>query len=508
METPWINISDAVFDHARTRPAAAALIDGGRTISYGELAALVGKAAVYLKTLGVGAGQRISIAMTNSAEHVVLSLAVMRIGAVPVELPADLNPEEMAARVQKFAISASFTDAGGAASTAAVSVRISRRWLEDISTLAGDARAPGEADDFKMIVVSSGSTGIPKGIVTTQRQRILRAATYQARFGEDWSPARPGTMLLPAPANMSLFGQSLTIQLLLGGPVVLLPKFSQPVDLVQAIASWKDTVCPIVPAMARGFISCADQPGLLFPGMQAMLCSGLPLSGPEKLAIITRVTPRFHEVYGSGGFGAFAHLGPSEIAAHPNSVGRMVQAPGNEIEIVGPAGEKLPPGAEGRLRCRGPNASLGFFNPEDNFRGAEKFEDGWYHPGDILQSDSDGYLYIRGRADDAVIAGSLTIYPPEIEDVITRHPQVAEAVIVPRPNAAGGVDLIGFIVGLPGLSHDELVAHCKAHLPAVKRPKSVYYLESLPRTGNGKIDRPAIKDAAMRLATNADGVRH
>jgi acyl-coenzyme A synthetase/AMP-(fatty) acid ligase len=107
---------------------------------------------------------------------------------------------------------------------------------------------------------------------------------------------------------------------------------------------------------------------------------------------------------------------------------------------------------------------------------------------------------MRGRADDAIAAGPLTIYPPEIEDVLIRHPGVAEAVVVPRPNNMGGVDLVGFIVGRPGLRHEDVEAHCIANLPAVKRPKSVYYLDAIPRTGNGKIDRPAIKEAAIRLA--------
>ncbi len=513
METPWINISDAVFDHARRKPESLALVDGDKRLTYGEVAIATGKASVYLRALGIGPSDRVGISLTNTAEHVILSLAVMRVGATVVELPAELTPEEMAARVQKFGISASFADVGGTGSPAPVSVRIGRRWLEDIAPLAGDARGDarfdGPADEMRMIVVSSGSTGIPKGIVTTQRQRILRSATYQALFGAAWSPETPGILVQPAPANMSLFGQFLTIQLLLGGPVVLLPKFSQAAALAQAIAAWEGAICPVVPAMARGFVACADargaDAGVLFPAMRAMVCSGLPLAGHEKLAVIAKVTPNFHEVYGSGGFGAFSHLGPAEMAAHPNSVGRPVRAPGNEIQIAGADDQKAAPGVEGRLRARGVNASVGFFNAEDNARGAETFAGGWYYPGDVMQADEAGYLYLRGRADDAILAGPLTIYPPEIEDVLMRHPGVAEAVVVPRPNAAGGVDLVGFIVARAGLSHEDVTAHCISHLAPVKRPKAVYYLDAIPRTGNGKIDRPAVKEAAVRLAAQAAG---
>ncbi len=503
METPWHNLSDVVFHHAERHPNTPALIEGGKTITQGQLASLTAKAAVYLKSLGIGQGHHVGISLANSAEHIILSLATARIGATLVELPADLSAEDLAARAKKFAITASFADAGAAIAPTPIAVRISRRWLDEIGALSGDARHEGAEGDFQQIVLSSGSTGIPKGIVTTQRQRIMRAAVLQIRFGDAWSEANPGIVLLPATASMAFFSLILTTQTLLGGPIVLLPKFSQVIDMVQALASWNDAICPIVPAMARGFIACADSSGPLFPGMRALIAAGLPLAGHEKQAVMRQVTPNFHEIYGCGGFGPISHLTPADMLSHPSSVGRIVLRPGNEIEIAGADGNPAPPGVEGHLRCRGPTVSLGFFNPEDNARGAEHFENGWYYPGDILLADADGYLYMRGRADDAIAAGPLTIYPPEIEDVLIRHPGVAEAVVVPRANTMGGVDLVGFIVARPGLRHEDIEAHCIAHLPAVKRPKSVYYLDAIPRTGNGKIDRPAIKEAAIRLAAKA-----
>ncbi len=500
METPWHNLSDAVFHHAERHPDTPALIEGGKTITHGQLASLTAKAAVYLKNLGIGHGQHVGISLANNAEHVILSLAALRIGATVIELPADLSAEDMAARCKKFAITASFADAGGVIAPSPISVRISRRWLDEIGALAGDARHDGPADECRFIILSSGSTGIPKGLVTTQRQLNLRCEITRSCYGDGWTEANPGILLLPSTASMAHMLIYLYTQILTGGPIVLLPKFSQVIDLVNAIGSWKDTICPVVPAMARGFIACADDRGLLFPANRLLIVGGLPLAGHEKQALIGRVTPNAYEVYGCGGFSRISHLTPADMLTHPSSVGRAVLAPGDEIEIAGADGNAAPPGVEGRLRVRGPRLSLGFFNPEDNTRGAEHFEGGWYYPGDVLLADADGYFYMRGRADDAIAAGPLTIYPPEIEDVLIRHPGVAEAVVVPRPNNMGGVDLVGFIVGRPGLRHEDVEAHCVANLPAVKRPKSVYYLDAIPRTGNGKIDRPAIKEAAIRLA--------
>ncbi|OYV38636.1 MAG: hypothetical protein B7Z80_09500 [Rhodospirillales bacterium 20-64-7] len=106
---------------------------------------------------------------------------------------------------------------------------------------------------------------------------------------------------------------------------------------------------------------------------------------------------------------------------------------------------------------------------------------------------------MRGRSDDAFLAGDLTIFPPEIEDVITRHPDIEEAVVVGRPNKSGGSDLVGFLVVRNGLNHEAVVTHCMANLPPLKRLHMVFYLDAIPRTGNGKIDRPALKQSATRL---------
>ncbi|HQT39081.1 MAG TPA: class I adenylate-forming enzyme family protein [Acidocella sp.] len=503
MKTSWQNISDAVFYYAGHQPDRAALIEGPRTVSYRDLAALVLQTSIYLKNIGIKLGYPVAIAMRNNIENIVLTLAAFRVGAVLVALPADVSDQELAARVTAFKIIATFTDPDGPSSSAPMAVRVGPDWLADTCRLIGDptadARVEAQPHELRLIIVSSGSTGIPKGIIATQQHRMLRGGTYRSFFGAGWTVENPGNLLLPAPPSMSFYGQFLVIQLLLGGTVVLLPKFDRGVDLANAIAAFDDVICPIVPNMARSFIACAPDDRLLFPNVRALIPGGLPLAGHEKLALIRRVSPNIHEIYGSGGFGAFAHLGPDEILEHSNSVGRAVSIPGNQVELVDADDQPVAPGVEGRLRVRGTHVSPGFFNPEDNQRGAEHFVDGWYYPGDILQRDEAGFLYMRGRSDDAFLAGELTVYPPEIEDVITRHPDIEEAVVVGRPNGTGGSDLVGFLVVRNGLNHEAVVAHCMASLPPLKRPQMVFYLDTIPRTGNGKIDRPALKQTAMRL---------
>jgi len=213
---------------------------------------------------------------------------------------------------------------------------------------------------------------------------------------------------------------------------------------------------------------------------------------------MAQLTPQLHDVYGCSGCGLIAHAGPAELAARPDSVGRPVMEGGVEVEIVSPEGAVVPAGISGSLRVRGPVVSQGFFNAEDALRGAEHFAGGWYYPGEIAVLDVDGFLVLRGRVQEAIHLPSRSLFPQEIEDVLTRHRAVAEAAVVGGKGEAGE-ELVAFVVPGPGFLPANLAAHCQALLSPECRPKRIYTLDALPRTGNGKLDRPALKaEAAAR----------
>jgi long-chain acyl-CoA synthetase len=500
IEFAFENISDCVFHHAARQPEAPALIQGHERVTYAALATLVGQAAVYLTGKGIGPGERIGIAMTNSIERVVLSLAALRIGAVTIELATDTAAPALSSLIGRFGMLATAVETAGPSSTARIPLEISLDWRRELASFKGDVRYAGDPESLYFLIMSSGSTGVPKGTVVSHRQRNVRSAAY-ANFAGFYSAESPGTLVLAAPASTSLTAQFLSTQLMLGGATVLLPVYRYLVEMVRELTQWDDAICPMPPVIARSFLTYAPKSGALFPKMRALAISGQPLPAQDKVEMVKRLTPNLYDVYGCAGFGLISCIGPAEIARESESVGKPIACPGIDIEIAGPDGVAVRPGIIGQLRLRGPNAATRFYHPEDNLSGTERLEAGWFYPGEAAVIDKSGYLILEGRIADAIKIGNATIYPPEIEDIILQHSQVAEAAVVGRPGPIGVEEIVAFVVGKPGFKKEDIEAHCRRKITAHKRPRYVYFLPQIPRTANGKFDRPALKSTPLQKIT-------
>jgi acyl-CoA synthetase (AMP-forming)/AMP-acid ligase II len=492
------NVSDIVFYHAEARPEAPAFIMGCETLSYAQFARLIGQATVYLGERGLKQGDRVGISMVNSLEHAILLLALLRVGATPVELSIDLDSAGLAGLVSRYQMAATFTDIGGPVSRAPMAVQIGLNWRAELAAYHGDQRCAARGEEIFMISLSSGSTGIQKGIVVSHAQRLRRMRVY-AETEPYWHMDDPLPLLLLAPPNNGLITHFLPVQLLMGGVCILLPLYRRFIDLARECAGWKGVICPMPPDLACQMLAYARPGELLFPDMAALVVAGQPLAAHHKLAILERLTPKLYDVYGSAGFGLIAMIGEAEQGAHAVSVGRIISHPGMEVEFLGADGQPVPASIGGQMRLRGPTMAQGFFHAEDNKRGTERFSDGWYYPGDVGRVDEQGYLVILGRLADAIRLGGRTIYPVEVEEVITRHADVLEAAVVSRAVPGGGVELCAFIVARPGANRHAIATHCRRQLPPEKQPKYLLYLDRMPATPGNKLDRPALRNMPVNL---------
>jgi long-chain acyl-CoA synthetase len=491
----WQNMTDPIFHWAGERPDAPAFHEGHLTLTYGELAPLVAKVATYLDGLGIRAGDRVAISLTNSIDHFILTLGLLRLGATTIEIPYDAQQAPSAQSLANYAIRTIFLESTPAPTAGLNALRIDAAWRSLIETCSGDRRYAGSGDDIFTISLTSGTTGQPRGSLTSHRQYFQRMRAYTELFAESgaFSPERPATLLLTGSVGFSTFFRRMVSHLFIGGAVVILPEFQHLIDLVKAIGAWDDALCFVPSAMCRILISCAPDEGLLFPRLRALVTGGGFVYPEEKLAMLARVTPHFYESYGTSGFGTLSVLPPGEMRKRAASVGRPPSFV--EVQVVGADGQPRPIGEIGRLRCRGTQGrdSAGDTEPA----GDERFLDGWYYPGDFAHIDDAGYIFLRGRAAEVITRNGVALFAVEIERVIALHPSVAEVAIVGVPRPVPGDELVGLVVPRGEAQHEALAQHCRLQLPAERWPDRIFYAQSLPLTAGGKLDRGRVREMVM-----------
>ncbi|HEX3974200.1 MAG TPA: class I adenylate-forming enzyme family protein [Stellaceae bacterium] len=494
----WDNLSDAIFDHAARQADAPALIQAPATLSYRDFAALVAKASVYLRDLGIGERTRVGIALGNSIDHFILYFALMRVGAVPAELPVEDSGDKLVAAAQRYNMRAIFTEAQVTLSPGVTQHRMMPDWRDTLGALNGDHRALLGADELHTITLTTGSTGVPGGIITTHRQFSRRIEAQRAIYKAHRLFEPPaGTLVLPASIRFGPFFRSLLGQILAGGATVITPDFAKPIELLRTIAAYDDAVAFVTANLCRLFIAAAPESTFLFPRMRLLVSVGMPLYAAELRAVIARVTPNYYYGYGTTGIASITALPPGEIAHKAGTVGRPVADV--TVEIVDERDRCLPAGSYGNIRCRSELVSLGRCE-EDESESAEQFRDGWYYPGDIGMLDPDGYLILRGRVAEVIRSGATEVFAPEVAAAIAAHPGVAEVAVVGIPSPQRGEEIVAFVVKRGTLDHEELVRHCRGVLTPPQRPEHIYYMDGLPRIAGGKVDRARLQSLALSEA--------
>ncbi len=499
----WENISDIAIHYGQERPNAIAVVCGGEALTYGELAVSVRRTAIYLRSLGIGPDDRVGVSLTNHIDHLILSLALMRVGAVIFWLTEGMPAQKRTEIVLKYAIRTVFVEATAAPVKAARVIRVDVAWRGRVPAAEGDARCEKTGDELSLVILSSGSTGVPKAIVSSQRQRLARSRVHVDLLREHAPPDDPGTLIVTASLSWGFFNQCLITQLMLGGTLVMLPKYLHPTDAIRAIASYDKVTLPVTTNMAREFLECADRPGVLLPEVRALIVSGLPLFPSEKRALAERITPNVFEFYGTAGFGTIACLSPADIPTNTESVGRIV-VPGT-VEIVDEAGHEVAPGQIGMVRCRGDSVANGFLGEKEN-PGPERFADGWYYPGDMVAIDENGWVYLKGRKADIIYFKGQPVFPTEIEKKLASHPAIYEVVVVGTPSSSGyGEQAVACVVLKNEQQRREVIAFCQKAFDKDKLLAGVYFLNQTPVTGNGKTDRLAVKHLVLQWLSQQPG---
>jgi fatty-acyl-CoA synthase len=482
---------------SRFDPGRTALVDRSRAtrLSYAELDAGADRWAGALHALGTRPGGIVAVLAGNRREVVELFFACGRVGAALLPLNWRLSPAELAgvledARPDLLLGEDRFR---AAAEEAVRALSPAPRWVAlDAPAPTGEPRAerPAAPDDPHLVLYTSGSTGRPKGAVLPRRQIFWNAVATATAWELSPRDVAPVSTPLFHTGGWNVFATPLWHR---GGTVVLFDAF-EPDGFLEGVEEEGCTVALTVPTQLLMLLE-SPRWGRPLPALRFFISGGAPC--PHSLMERVRSAGyRFREGYGltECGPNCFA-LSDAEAARKPGSVGRPV--PFLEMRLDAGDGREAEVDEPGELLLRGPQLFAGYLRAPE--KTAEVMTpDGWLRTGDLARRDADGVYAICGRRKEMFISGGENVFPGEVETALSDHPGVAEVVVVGVPDPRWGEVGRAFVVPRPAaaLSEGEVIAHARTRLAGYKVPKSVVFLEAIPRLGSGKPDRRALAGAA------------
>lgn len=484
---PETNIADQIEARARERPWAVACIDAGTPLSFARIDTAVQRAAVQLRDLGVGPGTVVGTTLGQSALHLVIVLALARLGAVSMALRASMTPERRAAvagryRVQLVVREARLPDTPGVAE-----LLVDGSLLEAVSgAVPRVASAPATGRPWRY-ALSSGTTGVPKAVAITHRS-ISTAAWLYRGMPALWGGRRH---LLFLDLNVAV-GLNMALRRLIAGDMTIMMSSAGPDAFFDAVDRYGVDGTRVSPHTLGLLVDRAPGDAPCCPDLEITVTGGA-LPSTLRARAASRVTDRLLVSYGSTETGTLAAAPASVRAERPGAAGRLL--PWVQAQAVDDQDHPLPAGEQGRLRFRGPEVIQGYLDDPD--ANARAFRDGWFYPGDLGAIAPDGMLMLAGRADEMLNIGGRKVNAVEVDDALLAHPDVAEAAAFVALSSTGRPLLVAAVVSRGGFDEKALVQHCRQRL-GHSAPERIIAAPSLPRNVSGKIQRGRLA-AAVRI---------
>jgi long-chain acyl-CoA synthetase len=476
-----MNVATWLERRAREDPSRVAVHAGTSAwASYGELVRRVARVAGGLRASGLVPGDRVAIVMRNAPEYLVAMYGAWWAGLAAVPVNAKLHPREVEFIVQ---------DAGA------------RCVIDDpaeVARLEGDAIAcePREGAELAWLFYTSGTTGRPKGAMLSHRN--LAQMTFGYFASVDAVP-RAGRLLHAAP--MSHGSGLYTFTHLVPGAAQVVPESGgfDAQEVLELLDRHEGVSLFAAPTMVKRLVDAAGERPR---GLRTLVYGGGPMYVADLHRAMERLgDDRLAQIYGQGEspmtitvLGKDHHLERD----HPRYEERLgsvgVAQHGVEVVLRAPDGREVAVGEPGEVCARGDVVMSGYWrNPQAT---GQALRDGWLWTGDVGVMDADGFLTLKDRSKDLIVSGGSNIYPREVEEVLLRHPAVAEACVVGRPDREWGESVVAFVVAR-GAPPDpaELGRLCLAHIARFKRPREYRFVASLPKNHYGKVLKTELRAA-------------
>jgi acyl-CoA synthetase (AMP-forming)/AMP-acid ligase II len=518
VEDDAMNPAAWVERHARRQPDEPALADGDRVhATWSEFATRTAGAAAGLRDhLGLSPGDRVAIVMRNRPEYLEALYAIWHAGLAAVPVNARLHRAEIAYILEHSESAVAVTDAdhaedveslvGAVASLKAAVVAPGERW-DRLTASSPAGLVDRRPEDPAWLFYTSGTTGRPKGATLTHRSLLMATLSYFA----DIDPVRPQDSVLhvaPLSHGAGLYGLPHVAK----GAVSVMPQ-SGGVDgdeIAALLRRWPGMSFFAAPTMVKRLAGDRAVAGADLSRLKTIIYGGAPMYLADLEDALATFGPRLAQIYGQGETPmTITGLSQADHADrdHPRWRDRMqsVGVPRTDVEVrVVDDGRELPVGEVGEVVVRGDVVMAGYWNQPDAT--ADALRDGWLYTGDMGSFDPDGYLTLRDRSKDLIISGGMNIYPREVEEALLRHPGVAAAAVVGRPDPKWGEAVVAFVVAAEGATQPpagELDQTCLDHIARFKRPKDYRFVDALPTNNYGKVVKRELRDRLR--AETADG---
>jgi fatty-acyl-CoA synthase len=458
---------------AARHPDRPAIIDDRGALTFAQVDERTTRLAHGFAGLGVRAGDKVAVLCRNHRGFIESVTAAVKLGAHVVLLNTGLSASQIATVVQEQDVAVVVADSEF---TIPVDVRrITDTGLDDLIADSPATPLPRRPPRGRLIVLTSGTTGSPKGARRPEPATLTPAAALLSRI-----PLRAGeSIAVPAPLFHTWGLAAFQIGLVLGATLVLRRKF----DPRQTLADIAEHGCGalfVVPVMLQRILEPADRPAV--PSLRVIASSGSALPPPVARRCLDELGPVLYNLYGSTEVSWVTIANPDELARHPGTAGLPPR--GTRLAILDDNGDPVPSGATGRIFVANDMLFDGYTN------GAVKeIRDGLMSTGDVGYRDRDGLLFVVGRDDDMIVSGGENVYPREVEDLLADLPQVREVAVVGVPDEEFGQRLAAYLVCAEPLSLDgEAVReHVRLHLARFSVPRDVVFLQALPRNATGKV---------------------
>ena len=501
-----MTLSDLVARHARTAPERLAFSDARVARTYGEIDARVTRLANALATAGVGHGERVAVLGLNSVEVLESYLAVLRVGAICVPVNFRLVADEIAyvlsdsgamavicdemfgppvdaARVQAPSVSTVITIGGGP------------NPLEDVVAAASDvySEAAVADEDAAFIMYTSGTTGRPKGAVLTHRNLLLHAFSQIAHLG---ITSEDNCWLSGAPL-FHIAGLSGMVAPLITGGRTIIPSSGgfDPAATLALLERERVTSCFFVPAQWAAMCAVPDIGDRDLSALRRISWGAAPAS----TSLLRTMIDLFPQAQCVTAFGQ-TECSPVTCTLRGEDAIRKIGSVGTpmvnvEVRVVDDDMNDVAPGDVGEIVYRGPLVMREYWNkPAET---AEAFRGGWFHSGDLVRQDAEGYYYVVDRKKDMIISGGENIYCAEVENALAAHPKVADVAVVGVPHERWGETPLAVVVPVDPADPPtaaEIEAHSRERLAAYKRPTRVSVVAELPRNPSGKVLKTVLRE--------------